>query len=216
GLRVEVIPTGRMREAHRALASVVKLARLLRRRQPDLILNWAAKTHLYGSAAAVLARMGDRVTWWQHSIPSPPSWMDRAATALPAIAIGCCSHAAAEAQGRLSPPRSTFVVAPGAPVAVMRDGSRAGRPHEVPVVGLVGRLQPWKGQDRLLRAQAILRERGHATRTLIVGGDSYGLSPEYAAALPELIEELGLAGEVTMTGEVPDAGPYIERFDVLV
>src|SRR5207244_1748878 len=126
------------------------------------------------------------------------------------------SRAAAEAQGRLSPPRSTFVVAPGAPVAVTRDGPRAGRPHEVPVVGLVGRLQPWKGQDRLLRAQAILRERGHATRTLIVGGDAYHLSPEYAASLSGLITELGLDGTVTMTGHVPDVGRYVEQMDILV
>ena len=44
----------------------------------------------------------------------------------------------------------------------------------VPVVGLVGRLQPWKGQDRLLQAQALLRERGLAVHALIVGGDSCG------------------------------------------
>jgi glycosyltransferase involved in cell wall biosynthesis len=51
---------------------------------------------------------------------------------------------------------------------------------------------------------------------LIVGGDSYGLEPEYARSLKTLSEELGLSAAVTMTGEVPDAGPYIERMDVLV
>jgi glycosyltransferase involved in cell wall biosynthesis len=86
----------------------------------------------------------------------------------------------------------------------------------VPVVGLVGRLQPWKGQDRLLEAQALLRERGLKIQTLIVGGDSWGLSPDYAASLPRLAERLGLGDAVTLTGEVPDAGPYVERMDVLV
>ncbi len=51
---------------------------------------------------------------------------------------------------------------------------------------------------------------------VIVGGDSYGLSPEYAASLPPLAERLGLAGAVTMTGQVPDAGPYMQRMDILV
>jgi glycosyltransferase involved in cell wall biosynthesis len=51
---------------------------------------------------------------------------------------------------------------------------------------------------------------------VIVGGDSYGLSPEYAASLPALVAELGLTGEVTMTGQVPDAGPYMEHLDILV
>ena len=51
---------------------------------------------------------------------------------------------------------------------------------------------------------------------VIVGGDAYGLSSEYAASLPALIDELGLNGAVTLTGQVSDAGPYIEQFDILV
>ena len=51
---------------------------------------------------------------------------------------------------------------------------------------------------------------------VIVGGDAYGLSSEYAASLPLLVSELGLEDEVTMTGQVADAGPYIEQMDILV
>ena len=84
------------------------------------------------------------------------------------------------------------------------------------MVGLVGRLQPWKGQDRLLRAQALLHERGHRIHTVIVGGDAYGLSPQYADSLPSLVTRLGLGDAVTMTGQVVDAGPYIDQLDILV
>ncbi len=216
GFRVTVMPSGRLREAHRWAATVIRLARLMRARRPDLILNWSAKTQLYGAPAAVLARMSRRVVWWQQLIPGPRDWLDRVATALPAAAVGCYSRAAAEAQAALRPHRRTFVIAPGAPPPAERSPAPLDLPHEVPVVGLVGRLQPWKGQDRLLEAQALLRERGRPMHALIVGGDSYGLSPEYAASLPALAARLGLADEVTMTGEVPDAGPYIEHMDVLV
>ena len=89
-------------------------------------------------------------------------------------------------------------------------------PAGVPVVGIVGRLERWKGQDRLLRAQALMRERGTDFHCLIVGGDAWEIAPEYAASLPRLVGELGLESHVTMTGQVPDAGPYIERMDVLV
>lgn len=68
----------------------------------------------------------------------------------------------------------------------------------------------------MLEAQAILRDRGHDMHLLIVGGDSYGLSPEYAQSLAPLAERLGLSDAVTMTGQVPDAGPYMERMDILV
>jgi glycosyltransferase involved in cell wall biosynthesis len=216
GLRVEVIRAGRLREAHRWVATVIRLARLLRRRKPDVILNWSAKTQLYGSPAAVLAGMRRRVVWWQQAIPER-DWLDGSATLLPAAAIGCYSQASQRAQARLFPRRRTFTVSAGSPVP-----EPGGRPAElelpagVPVVGLVGRLQAWKGQDELLRAHALLRDRGHALHTLIVGGDSYGLSPDYAASLEPLARELGIADAVTMTGEVPDAGPFIERMDVLV
>src|SRR5579872_2455243 len=163
GVHVEVLSVGRLRQLGRVAVSVIRLARIMRRRRPDLILNWMTKTHLYGSTAAILAGMSDRVLWWQHGIPGRRDWLDRCATLLPARAVGCSSRACAEAQGALFPHRRTFVVHPGA-----RLSSSAGVPAPpapmpapapgVPVVGLVGRLQPWKGQDRLLQAQAILRE----------------------------------------------------------
>ncbi len=112
----------------------------------------------------------------------------------------------------------TFVVAAGTPIPVQAAAEQRplGLPADVPVVGLVGRLQPWKGQDRMLQAQALLRERGQEFHMLIVGGDAYGFSSDYAASLPALIARLGLEGSVTMTGQVPDAGPYIEQMDILV
>jgi len=216
GFRVEVLSAGRLREPRRALRTVIALARIFRRRQPDLIVNWLAKTHLYGAPAAMLAGMTRRLVWWQHLIPDG-HWLDRCATALPARAVICCSAAAARAQAQLKPARRTYVVPAGARVA----GDRASAAPlqlsgEVPVVGLVGRLQPWKGQDRLLRAQALLRERGCRFHSVIVGGAAYGFSEDYAASLPGLVRELGLQDAVTMTGQVPDAGPYIEQMDVLV
>jgi glycosyltransferase involved in cell wall biosynthesis len=180
------------------------------------MLNWAAKTQLYGSPAAMLAGMADRVVWWQQAIPGR-TWLDGGATMLPTAAIGCYSTASARAQARLFPARRTFVVGAGAPVPVASSQPPPLQlPSDVPIVGLIGRLQPWKGQDRLLRAQALLRERGLRMHLVIVGGDAYGLSADYAASLPGLVSELGLSDHVTLTGQVPDAGPYIEQLDILV
>ena len=216
GFRIEVLEAGRLRDLHRWGATVARLARTFRRRQPDLILNWSAKTQLYGAPAAVLAGMSDRVVWWQHAIQAR-HWIDRCATALPAVAIGCSSETVARAQRQLSPSRRTFVVAPGtrSPNGAVQQAP-LDLPADVPIVGLVGRMEPWKGQDRMLGAQALLLERGHRIHTVMVGGDAYGISPEYARSLPGLIERLGLADDATMTGQVPDAGPYIERMDILV
>jgi glycosyltransferase involved in cell wall biosynthesis len=235
GHRVTVLRAGRLRQLHRTLATVWRLARILRERKPDLLLNWSAKTQLYGSPAALLAGIGDRVVWWQQAIPSSKGWLDRTATLLPARAVACYSQAAADAQAQLFPHRPTVVIAAGTPIPDAAPGSagadaqtagqadqgagadtRLRLPPGVPVVGLVGRLQPWKGQDRMLEAQAILRERGAEMHLVLVGGDSWGLSPEYASSLTGMIERLGLGEAVTMTGEVPDADPYVRQLDVLV
>jgi glycosyltransferase involved in cell wall biosynthesis len=216
GFRVEVIDTGRVRQPHRWVLAVLRLAKIFRARRPDLILNWAAKTHLYGAPAALLAGMGERTLWWQQNIPNG-NWIDRCATLLPAQAVGCYSQAAARAQARMWPARSTFVVAAGThpPASTPREAP-LDLPADTTVIGLVGRLQSWKGQDRLLEAHALLRARGHRIHTVIVGGDAYGLSPQYAASLPVLASRLGLQSEVTMTDQVPDSGPYIEQMDILV
>src|SRR5207249_2232575 len=78
GISTTVLDAGRLRQVHRWAKTVAALARILRSRRPDLVLNWSAKTHLYGAPAAMLAGIADRVTWWQQSIPMGV-WIDRAA-----------------------------------------------------------------------------------------------------------------------------------------
>jgi glycosyltransferase involved in cell wall biosynthesis len=222
GIETAVIPAGRLRQLHRARRAVATLTGLLRRVKPDLIVNWTPKTQVYGSPAAAIAGMSRRVVWWQHGIPSG-HWLDRAATALPAVAVGCSSRASAAAQARLRPHRRTFVVHPGiepplaiAPEETARLRSKLGIADGTPVVGIVGRLQPWKGQHRVLAAIADLRRRGHDVHCLIIGGDAYGLSPEYARSLRTLADEPALRKAVTLTGQVESPAPYMSLIDVLV
>ncbi len=220
GVRTWVIPSGRLRQPGAAARCVAALAALLRRERPGLLLDWSAKTHLYGAPAAALART--RVAWWQHGVPTG-EWLDRAATALPAVAVGCSSAAGARAEQALRPRRRTFVVHPGvemprrpdaAELAALRQ--RLGIGAEVPVVGMVARLQPWKGQDRLLRALALLRDRGVAAHGLIVGGEAFGVSAGYQAVLRDLARSLGIADRVTFTGHRDDVAAPTALMDVAV
>ncbi len=222
GIRTIVLPAGRLRDVPTALRVVGSLTRVLRREEPDLLVNWMSKTHLYGAPAAALAGMRDRVVWWQHGIPSG-HWMDRLATVLPARAVGCSSRTSAGAQKRLWPGRQTFVVHPGIeepPPAAAKERlavrRRLGVPAGSALVGIVGRLQPWKGHDRFLRALAMLQQRGVSVHGLVVGGDAHGRSPGYGRSLQRLVDELSLSNAVTFTGHVPDAVPYIAAMDVLV
>ena len=222
GIPTAVVPTGRLRQAGKLAQATWMLNLLLREHQPDLLLNWSPKTQLYGSAAALLAGRADRVVWWQHGV-SKGHWIDRLATMLPTRAVGCSSHSAAQAQLTFRPRRRIFVVNPGieppkrltkSELEVLR--SRLEIPPTGSIVGTVGRLQPDRGQHRMLMVLASLRKRGHHVHGLVVGGNAYKLSPAYEAYLRRLVDELDLVGAVTFTGQVPDAGPYIQLMEILV
>lgn len=222
GIRTAVIRAGRLRQPVNFARTVRAIARLLRRERCDLVLNWSAKTHLYGGVGAALVGMAGRTVWWQHGLPDG-GWMDRAAAAVPARAVGCSSAAAAQAQRKLKPGLPAFVVYPGidappqtSPSELARLRARLQLPAEALVLGVVGRLQPWKRQDLMIKAVAELRRRGRAVHGLLVGGDAYGLSPGYSESLPRLAEKLGVAQHVTFTGQVDDATPYMELMDVVL
>ncbi|MFZ2178795.1 MAG: D-inositol-3-phosphate glycosyltransferase [Rhodococcus sp. (in: high G+C Gram-positive bacteria)] len=96
------------------------------------------------------------------------------------------------------------VVAPGADLARYRPGDRAAAratlgldPRET-VVTFVGRIQPLKAPDVLLRAAAelVAREPDSTLRILVVGGPS-GSGLARPDALIELASSLGIAARVT-------------------
>jgi glycosyltransferase involved in cell wall biosynthesis len=221
GIQTAVVRTGRLRHFWRAPLAVGALARLLRRERPDVVLNWMAKTQLYGAPAVLVSGVRAKVVWWQHGI-SGGHWMDRLATLMPAAAIGCSSHAAADAQARLRPRRKTFVVHPGIDPPPERPSgepdrrSALGVPADRLVIGIVGRLQPDKRQHRVIEAIRNLRERGHDVHGLVVGGDAWNLAPKYEPRLHRLVSELQLDDVVTFTGQVADATPLIASMDILV
>jgi|tagenome__1003787_1003787.scaffolds.fasta_scaffold20960995_3 glycosyltransferase involved in cell wall biosynthesis len=217
GFETAVIPVGRLRQPVRAARAIAELARQLRAWRPDLVLNWSPKAHLYGTGSTLLAGIPHKTLWWQHSVPER-HWMDRLATLMPARAVGCSSQASATAQSRLRPRRRTFVVWPG--IEINGRGETPPADLDIPagrvVVGIVGRLQPWKGQHHVLHALALLRKRGLDVHGLFVGGSAFGFSEDYPLELEDLIDRLELRNHVTMVGQVPDADPYLRVMDVFV
>jgi glycosyltransferase involved in cell wall biosynthesis len=221
GFRTMVVRTGRLRNVAAFLFAIVRLAGLLRRNHPDVILNWSAKTHLYGGLAAMLMGMSGRVMWWQHGI-ADHHWLHRMATYIPAHTVATPSAAAARAQQMMRPRRKTTVIYPGVDspspqTEALRAELRAGLgvPSDVPLVGIVGRLEPWKGQDRFVRMIAELLSK-REVRGLIVGGNAYDLFPMYEKQVLNLIIELGLCQAITTTGQTDQVAKYLGAMDVLV
>ena len=92
--------------------------------------------------------------------------------------------------------------------------ARWGIPPGVPLVGLVGRLIPFKGHDDLLQALALGRGPLAAAHVLIVGAET-DETRAYASALRSRAAALGLAGRVHFTGLQTDVRPIYADLDAL-
>src|SRR3954447_13026557 len=152
GAQPTVVPAGRLREIHRYAGCVARLARQFRLDRPDVLVGWMTKAQLYAGPAARLA--GVPALWCQHGLPSSRDALDRVAIALPARGVVAVSGAGRSAQRALRPRGRVEVAHPGIdlerfnpdrlpPPAEAR--ARLGLPSGGPLVGIVARLQRWKG-----------------------------------------------------------------------
>ena len=221
GLPVEVLEAGRLRDVGRFVATVRRLARQVQAWTADVVLAWMTKGHLYAGLAALLA--GVPAAWFQHGRPSAKSLIDRLATALPARVVLTCSAAVAHEQGALWPRRLTAVAYP--PIDLVRfDAHRLPSPEDArrrlgldpsrPLIGMVGRLQRWKGVHVFVDAVARLREQ-HDVQGVIVGG-VHELEAAYAAQVQQQVEARGLTEHLVLAGVQEDVPLWMQAMDVIV
>lgn len=218
GCTTEVIDAGRTRQLRRTGPTLHTLAR--RAAATDIVVSSESKGHVYGGLAASWARMPE--VWWQHGIPAATT-IERVAARVPTRGIVCYTTEAAKAQGCLAPASPVEVIPGGIDVGVVaaRRGSGAGiRARlglgERPVIGIVGRLQQWKGQDVFLRSAAIVRERVPTAQFVVVGEPTWPSDGPYARSLVRLADELGIAEYVHFAGHQADPYPWFDAFDVVV
>ncbi|MEZ4867897.1 MAG: glycosyltransferase family 4 protein [Caldilineaceae bacterium] len=79
-----------------------------------------------------------------------------------------------------------------------------GTPLDVPVVLLAGRMDPYKGQDELIRAAKIILEQRSDVYFWLAGAENV---PGYEQKLADLIQELGVGHRVKLIGyrsDLPD------------
>jgi glycosyltransferase involved in cell wall biosynthesis len=83
------------------------------------------------------------------------------------------------------------------------------------VAGVVGNIQPWKGQKVLVEALDLLAAEKPALVVLIVGG-THRSGAAYEREVRELVAARGLASRVVFTGPRADVPDLMNAMDVLV
>lgn len=87
-------------------------------------------------------------------------------------------------------------------------------PAGSPVIGVVGNVRQWKGQETLVRATALLKSSYPDIRCMLVG-DCGEADRYYGDHLERLCKELGVVDNIIFTGFQRNAIDYMELMDVV-
>ena len=237
GVRVIVLPlAGSVRDARRTQVTsgrvpwrdawdlttyVLRLARLLRVLQADVVHTNTLKAAVYGGLAGRLARIP--VVWHVRDRIAPDYLPGSAVRVIRLLARVLPTAVIANSLSTLSTLpdprrwgglRGTVVSNALVPDSVVRPAPPGDRSRGVLTVGVVGRLSPWKGQHVFLAALAQAFPRD-GVRGRLIGSAMFG-EEAYEAGLLAQIEELELTGTVELRGFRADVWAELAELDLAV
>lgn len=206
-----------------AFGSAVKIAGWLRETRPAVIYTHSQKAHILGGLAGRL--VGVPVVWHLRDIMQRPGlkamesglgrWLPRRIIA---------ASRAAKDQFPLADLANRIIVIPngidteaikGAAGAkkrareILKIGSRC------PLVGMVGRVAPRKGQHIFIQAARAVADEFPRARFLIIGGPLFG-EEGYYREVKKLTQGLGMEDRIFFTGHREEALSLMASLDVIV
>ena len=189
------------------------MAKRLRYLNPDLIHTNSLKAHVYGTLAARLVRRP--VVWHLHDRLSEDY--------LPSAAISLVhrleSHASVViansevTRATLRQPGRAVVIPP--PVSPPFFDVRVSYERAYPVIGLVGRIAPWKGQLEFVRAFSAAFPSGGA-RARIIGAATFRNDEDYLRLVEDELLRLGLGDRISLCGYQDDVAEQLSELSLLV
>lgn len=222
GLPTQFIRAGRTREIGKWWRAAGDIAAAATRfGDGGGIIGWMTKGQVYGGLAAWRARLP--ATWFQMGLPES-GLLDRTARLLPAKAVLACSEYVAELQRQAQPQVPVIAIPLGVDLTRFQ-AVRSIEPAEArqrlrlpvtgPIIGIVGRLQAWKGMHVLIDAMTEVLRNHPSAHCVIVGGP-FAAEPEYARRLAEQVTRLKLESHVHLVGLQTDVPLWMQAMDVVV
>jgi glycosyltransferase involved in cell wall biosynthesis len=211
------------RHAAAGLAGAVRLARLARSLDVDIVHTHSMKAHLLAIPAARFARAAHL---WHVKDILEPGWLRRFVHRLAgafATGVVCPSRAAAAQFEGTRVADRVRVVHPAVRIDAVSPGDRIrarrllGAADGDRVVGMVGHTARWKGHDVFVDAAEIVLARRPDARFAMVASCTF---PEnegaFHAALKDRVDTPGLGDRFVWLDGVENAAPLMAAFDVLV
>jgi glycosyltransferase involved in cell wall biosynthesis len=205
GYDTTVFPTTHLSHVSNYLKTLRSLRSWITAKKLEMVVSWMPKAHMYVSPAAFFLPV--QAVWYQHGVPYGHP-MDRLISLFPAAAVLCCSDTSKRGQDQMFPVRQSHVCYPG--VALSSAGSRSkdeardclGLPKTAPIIGMVARLEHWKGAHIFVEAAPEILTHYPEATMFIVGGQ-HPLDVAYAEKVYAMVKELNLRSQLILAGQRP-------------
>ena len=208
---------------------LVGLRRAIATFQPDVVQTWMYHADLLGGVVAKV--LGRTVVWGLHNTTLEPGKSSRATIWVAQLCgrlsrwvpqrIVACSEVAMQAHASLGYDATRVVVIPNGfdlkqfrpdPSARARLRAEWALPESVPLLGMVGRWDPYKDHANLITALGQLSQEGHEFRLALVGT---GMTAQNES-LMALLESAALQDKTLLLGPRNDVPAVMTALDLHV
>lgn len=220
GIKLYIIPFGSIKTTN-VFVNIISIFRfylLIKRKKIDLIHTNALRPTFYAGIAAKIA--GIPLVWHARDLRATV-WIDRLLSIL-AIHVIAVSNIVSGRFPWLKPKNRLSVIYNGIDTAKFQPQSKNEQimqefniGYDVPVVGIIGHLEPRKGQKAFLLAASKILFRFPETKFLLVGKDS-SLEGLYKNELGSLVKKLNIENNVIFTEARQDIVEIMSVVDIFV
>ncbi len=219
GFSVRVILSRRFRYLHRTLATIIKIAKIIREENISVVFSNGGKEHLYGGTAAYMRHRPS--VWCCHGITESSDIFTKFIDLVPTNLILANSAYTKSllsryfrAPNKLIYHGITLPIINRLPPHSIWEEFRA--KSDAPLITMVGLFMSWKGQEFFIRAvPKILKEIPEA-KFLLVGDATRDRDKPYARRLKMLVKKLNLESKIIFTGFREDRLSIMASSDVIV
>ena len=215
GFKKDKVGAGAVRQLPAVIGFARRLAARLKELDADVVYCNSLKADIIGGLAG---RLAGRAVVWHVRDRVEPDYLPRKVVPLFRRLARWIPHGiAANSHHTLETVR---LPEKGVPRAVIYSGVNppaevAPEPDGPPVLGLVGRLAPWKGQHVFLDAAAVVRKSFPDAKFRLIGAQLFG-EDEYADQLRARSEQPDLAGGVEFCGFTNDVWGALSELTLVI